>query len=115
MSKVYVVQRQLKWDDKREKLIPKFDLSSAEKFGELVYLLGPSASPFTPGPALNELREKMKGVTLDDYILLVGNPCLIGWAVAIACMKTNNVIRMLQWCNRSHEYREVSVDLKKTN
>lgn len=115
MRKVFVVQRQLKWDDAHEQLIPKFDLTPAQEFGELVYLLGPSASPFSPGPVLKELREKLEGITSEDYVLLIGNPSLIGWAVAVAASKTDNVIRMLQWCNRSHVYREVIVDLKKTN
>lgn len=114
MNKVYVVQRQLRWDEERENLLPKFDLTPAEKFGELEYLLGPKDTPFTSEQVIKDLHHKLSYLSKDDYILLVGNPCLIGWAVAIASQYNNGVVRLLQWCNRTHTYVEILTDLKKT-
>lgn len=102
MNKVYVVQHQMRWDG--EKLVPKFDLAPAEEHGKLVYLLGPQAGPFNPPSIIEELTRKLEQFTTDDCLLLIGNPCIIGWAVAIAAKVTNGEVKMLQWSGKERAY-----------
>lgn len=108
MSKVYVVQAQMKMTT--EGLVPQFDFSSAEKYGELVFLLSPSASPFNPDPIIRELHEKLANYTTEDFILLTGNPCLIGWVVGILADKTDGKFKLLQWNGKEQGYIPVEVD-----
>lgn len=104
MSIVYVVQNQQKRHESTGLMGPKFDLSSARDYGELVYLLDSHDLPFRPVPVVDKLRAGLASFTEKDYLLLIGNPCLIGWSVAIASQATGGVVRVLQWHKRSSSY-----------
>lgn len=94
---VYVVQ-DTKWVDPKDgQMKPKYDFTPAEEFGELRFLLRPSASPFNLGPAVSRLQEKLADYKDGDYLLLVGSPVLLGLAVAIAADYNNGNVSMLQW------------------
>lgn len=110
MSKVFVVQ-DTKWVDPKDgTLKPKFDFSPAAEFGELVFLLGSNASPFNLPPVLSELQERLKDFGDDDYLLLVGNPVLLGLATAIAADFNDGSINMLQWSGAKRTYISVKAN-----
>ncbi len=111
MPRVYVVQDQHKWDREAGRFVPKFDLSSAETFGELAYLLTPTAAPFRPEPVVDELRDKLVWFSDDDYLLLIGNPVLIGCAMAVAAQVNGGRVRVLQWSGKDQRYVPVLVNL----
>ncbi len=111
MSRVFVIQNQQKMNDTGD-LIAKFDLSSAEKYGELVYLLSPTARPFSSEHVIGVLHEKLRDFGDDDYLLLIGNPCLIGFAVAIASDANNGHVRLLQWSGTHRSYIDVEANLR---
>ena len=111
MSIVYVVQRQRFRERGTGDLRDKFDLTSAEDYGELRFLLGPQATPYRPRPTIEALREGLAEITNEDYILLIGNPCLIGWTVALAVVKTGGRVRLLQWHAQSKSYLVIDSDL----
>lgn len=101
---VYVVQRTMTRSGDGSTLVPKHDVSPAAEYGHLVYLLGPSASPFGTESVLEELRHKLQHYDGSrDYLLLVGNPTLIGWACAIAA-DASEVVRTLQWNGKDGRY-----------
>lgn len=105
MSRVFVVQRQQRWDDRKQELVDRFDtLDLAKKHGEFIYLLSPKAGPFNPDSVIAELHEKLKDYSDDDYLLLIGNPCLIGWTVAIAAHYNGGVVNLLQWNGSQKDY-----------
>ena len=83
---------------------PRFDLSPAQDYGELVFLLDSSDLPFRPVPVIAKLREGLKHYTPNDYLLLIGNPCLIGWAVALAAQASGGQVKLLQWHTQSQSY-----------
>jgi hypothetical protein len=112
MSHVYVVQNQHRMDDRTGNLEPKFDMSSAAKYGELVYLLSPTARPFSPIPLIKQLRDKLSKFNSEDHLLLIGNPCLIGFAVGIAAEMNNGRVNVLQWDGRRREYISVMANLR---
>lgn len=108
MSKVYVVQDQLRKNKDNGRLERRFDLSPAGQFGELVYLLGSSASPFNSGHIIDQLRTGLGQYSDEDYLLLIGNPVLIGWAVAIAADVNGGFVRCLQWSGKDQKYIAVN-------
>lgn len=101
---VYVVQQADRWDPAKGVFVPKYDVSEARVYGEISYLLGPRANPLTgPRSIVQELKEKLAGFCDDDFLLLVGNPCLIGWAVAVAA-GVNGTVNLLQWSGKEQRY-----------
>ena len=109
---VFVVQQQMKFDQQRGELIPRFpSINKALKFGKIEFLLSPSAHPFNPDTILGDLHQKLRGYTDRDHLLLIGNPALIGMATAIAAHYNDGTVRLLQWSGRHSEYTEVSVKI----
>lgn len=107
---VYVVQNQHRWDTNKKGFVPKFDLTPAEDYGPLVYLLSPTAAPFNAAPIIEELKEKLSKFTEKDRLLLVGNPVLIGFAVAIASQVSGGNLTLLQWSGKDQRYIEVKAE-----
>lgn len=100
MSRVFVVQLTIKADQRTGQLKPKHDISSAEEYGELYHLLSPTASPHSHASVVAELSEKLSDYSDDDYLLLIGSPALIGFAVAIAADYNEGRVNLLQWSGR---------------
>ena len=94
---VYVPQNPTKLDNATGQFVPRFDLSDAENFGELKYLLSPTAKPFLNDSIIRQLHEGLEDFTSDDFLLLIGNPALIGMVSAIAAQYTGGDIKFLQW------------------
>ena len=102
---VYVVQQQMTFDKNLGELVPKFPgIFKAERWGELVYLLSPTASPFNAAAITRELKQKLATFCDEDYIVLIGNPTLIGIASAVAAQANNGRVKCLQWSARQKEY-----------
>lgn len=111
MSTVYVVQNPHHWNAQTQQLEPRFDLKPAEKYGDLVFLLGAKAAPFNSDPVIEDLNEGLAWIQPEDYLLLIGNPALIGFAAAIAAQKLGGKLRMLQWSGKDQSYTEIKGDL----
>lgn len=111
--KIFVVQKQMMWNPAKGELVSKFDLKPAERYGEIVWLLSPTAGPFNAIPIIRELKEKLKDYSYEngDYLLLLGNPCIIGWTVAIASQVSGGPVRLLQWSGKSREYVPIECQL----
>lgn len=108
---VYIVQDQKHVDpNKNNQLVSKFDFTPAQKYGELHFLLKPSASPFNLPPALDKMHQELQHFTDEDYLLLTGSPVLLGLAVAIAADYNGGNVKMLQWSGAKRDY--VPVDGK---
>lgn len=111
MRIVYVVQNQHHHVDGQ--LVPKFDLRAAERWGTLVYLLSPTARPFSGAGIVRELHQKLSKYDPDhDHLLLLGNPCLIGWSTAIAARYGNGRVSLLQWDGKIQDYASIPVNLR---
>lgn len=107
---VFVVQKQMRFDEKTGELVPRFrTLNRAERFGEIEYLLSPSAHPFNASAIIGDLHEKLKSFDDEDYLLLIGNPALIGAATAVAAYYNDGILKFLQWSGQQNDYIKISM------
>lgn len=111
MNIVYVVQCQHRFDKDLQKLVPVYDLSPAKEYGDLVELLGRGASPFGPESVLKQLHRMLQHYGPEDYLLLIGNPVLIGWAVAIAAHYCTGKVTCLQWSGKEKAYLPIEAKI----
>ena len=109
MSKVYLVQ-DIPVD--RESGQPKYNVMGAQKYGEITVLLPAKAQMiFSPGPLIYKLRTLLKDFTSDDYLLLTGDPAIIGVACSIVSDITNGKYKVLKWDKQERKYYSIEIDL----
>ena len=91
---------------------PKINIMSASKFGEFKFLL-PEFSQiiFSPGPLIFKLRSLLKNYTTKDYLLLTGDPALIGVACSIVSDITNGKYNLLKWDKQEKKYYPIAINL----
>jgi hypothetical protein len=66
---------------------------------------------FSPGPLILEIRNKMKNFTKDDYLLLYGDPALIGVVCSIASDITGGKYKVLKWDRRQLTYYPIEINI----
>ena len=91
---------------------PKINIMSASKYGEFKFLL-PEFSQiiFSPGPLIFKLRGLLKDYTLKDYLLLTGDPAIIGVACSIVSDMTNGKYSLLKWDKQDRIYYPIKINL----
>ncbi len=91
---------------------PKINIMGASKYGELKFLL-PELSQiiFSPGPLIFKLRKLLKNFTTDDYLLLTGDPAIIGVACSIVSDMTNGKYNLLKWDKQERQYYPIEINL----
>ena len=107
-SKVYVLQEL----PGTKAGAPKINIMSASKFGEFRFLL-PEFSQiiFSPGPLIFKLRNLLKEYTTKDYLLLTGDPAIIGVACSIVSEFTNGKYNLLKWDKQDRIYYPIEINL----
>lgn len=109
---VFVVQKQMRFMSDERKLVPRYPtIHKAEKWGPLEYILKPDAHPFIPDLILGDIHDKLKDFNDNDFLLLIGNPCLIGIVSSIAANYNNGSVNFLQWSNRNSDYSEIKIKM----
>jgi hypothetical protein len=108
---VYVVQDHRRYDKLTGQYVSVHDLSPAEEFGQLKYLLTPTAAPWAPESIINDLWEGLEGFKPGDYLLMVGNPVLCALAAVVACDITGGRISFLQWNGKEYRYSPVEAQV----
>ena len=66
---------------------------------------------FSPGPLIYKLRQGLKNYTSDDYLLLTGDPALIGVACSIVSDITNGQYNILKWDKQERKYYPIEINL----
>jgi|TARA_R100001443_G_scaffold74371_1_gene82130 hypothetical protein len=91
---------------------PKINIMSASKYGEFKFLL-PEFSQiiFSPGPLIFKLRNLLKNYTTRDYLLLTGDPAIIGVACSIVADITNGKFNLLKWDKQDRMYYPIKINL----
>ena len=92
--------------------IPKINIMGAKEYGELKTLL-PELSQiiFSPGPLIFKLRKLLKDFKSDDYLLLTGDPAIIGVACSIVSDITNGKYNLLKWDKQERKYYPIAINL----
>ena len=75
---------------------PKYNIIGAQKFGRIEVLLREDTQIVrSPGPITYQLRRLLKDFKDKDYLLLSGDPKVIGLAIAVACDINNGKYKTL--------------------
>ncbi len=90
---------------------PKINIIGAQKYGDFKFLL-PELSQiiFSPGPLIYKLRQALKDFTEDDYLLLTGDPAIIGVACSLASEMTNGKYKLLKWDRQERKYYPIEIN-----
>ena len=91
---------------------PKYNVLGAQKFGQIVTLL-PEKSQIilSPGPLIQKLRTLLKDYTTDDYLLLSGDPAIIGVVSSVVSDITNGKYNLLKWDRQEKTYYPIEVNI----
>ena len=106
--KVYVIQEIPGTSEGR----PKINIMGAATYGNFKFLL-PELSQiiFSPGPLIYKLRQALKDFTENDYLLLTGDPAIIGVACSLASEITNGKYKLLKWDRQERKYYPIEINL----
>ena len=91
---------------------PKINIIGASQYGQFKFLL-PEFSQiiFSPGPLIYKLRQGLKNFNTKDYLLLTGDPAIIGVACSIVSDITNGKYNLLKWDKQERKYYPISINL----
>jgi len=107
-STVYVIQEIAGTREGR----PKINIIGASQYGSFKFLL-PELSQiiFSPGPLIMKLRQGLKDYKSKDYLLLTGDPAIIGVACSIVSDITNGKYNVLKWDKQERRYYPITINL----
>jgi len=91
---------------------PKINIMGAAEFGTFKFLL-PELSQiiFSPGPLIFKLRKGLQNYRPTDFLLLTGDPAIIGVACSIASDITNGKYQVLKWDKQERKYYSIDINL----
>ena len=91
---------------------PKINIIGATQFGNLkVCLPENSQIILSPTYVITTLRSKLKDYNSNDYLLLTGDPAIIGVACSIVSDITNGEFNLLKWDKQERRYYPVEIKL----
>ena len=91
---------------------PKINIMGAATYGKFKFLL-PELSQiiFSPGPLIFKLRKSLANYKKEDFLLLTGDPAIIGVACSIVSDITNGKYNLLKWDKQERKYYTIAIDL----
>ena len=108
---VYVVQEIAGTREGR----PKFNIMGAAQYGNLKFLLDErSQIIFSPGPLIFKLRSALRDFKVTDYLLLTGDPAIIGVTCSIVSEYTYGRFNLLKWDKQERRYYPIEINLYET-
>ena len=91
---------------------PKINIMGASQYGQFKFLLPEfSQMIFSPGPLIYKLREGLKDYKTRDYLLLTGDPAIIGVACSIVSDITHGKYKVLKWDKQERQYYPIEINL----
>ena len=95
-----------------KELRPKINILGAAQYGTFKFLL-PELSQiiFSPGPLIYKLRKELANYKKPDYLLLTGDPAIIGVACSIVSDMTNGRYNLLKWDRQERKYYPIEINL----
>ena len=91
---------------------PKINIMGAQKFGKIKVLLREDSQMiFSPGPIIFELRRLLKEYRTTDFLLLTGDPAIIGVACSVVSDITHGKYNLLKWDRQEKMYYPIKINL----
>ena len=91
---------------------PKINIIGAQKYGDFKFVLPEfSQMIFSPGPLIFKLRQGLKNFNNKDYLLLTGDPAIIGVACSIVSDITGGKYKLLKWDKQERQYYPIEINL----
>jgi len=105
---VYVIQEIAGTKDGK----PKINILGAAEYGTFKFLL-PELSQmiFSPGPLIFKLRKGLRDYNTEDFLLLTGDPAIIGVACSIVSDITSGKFNLLKWDKQERKYYPIHINL----
>jgi hexokinase len=97
---VYVVQE-----------VTKFNISGAQKYGELKVVLPPGNMSFSTDATYKKAAENLRTFKKEDYLLLIGDPIAMGICFSIALALSKGNLKLLKWDKQTMSYLSLSVNI----
>ena len=89
----------------------KFDLSTAEQYGDVKVLLNGSQSVVSTVPVVRQLLEQLRTFNDDDYLLMIGDPSVMAMVSMIAYKYNGGRAKLLKWDRRQNKYLPIQIDV----
>jgi hypothetical protein len=94
---------------------PKINIMGAAAYSttnDFIFLL-PEMSQmiFSPGPLIFKLRKGLDNFNKKDYLLLTGDPAIIGVACSIVSDITHGKFKVLKWDKQERKYYPIEIHL----
>ena len=91
---------------------PKINIMGASHYGKFKFLLPEfSQMIFSPGPLIFKLRKGLENFKKKDFLLLTGDPAIIGVACSIVSDITNGKYNLLKWDKQERKYYSIEINL----
>ena len=91
---------------------PKINIMGASTYGKFKFLQPEfSQMIFSPGPLIFKLRKGLKDFKEGDYLLLTGDPAIIGVACSIVSDITSGKYNLLKWDKQERKYYPIDINL----
>tara|TARA_R100001129_G_scaffold182003_1_gene161996 strand:+ start:436 stop:789 length:354 start_codon:yes stop_codon:yes gene_type:complete len=102
---VYVIQE-----------VSKFNVISAQEFGNLIPIFEEGKQiMLSPAPAIRKAKSVLKDFNDKDYLLLIGDPSMIGLACSIAADVNIGRYKVLKYDRRTYTYFPIQIDIHERN
>jgi|TARA_R110000764_G_scaffold224785_1_gene314058 hypothetical protein len=92
--------------------VPGRNILGARAYGDLKVLLPPNTNiVLSSVSTIERLRSGLKEFCNEDYLLLMGDPAVIGLACVIASDINSGVYKVLKWDRIEKDYYPVDIDI----
>lgn len=109
---VFVVQRpRFRNPDRNYRWEDKYDLTPAEMFGDLIEIVEPDAQVGDMDRITQSMVRNLQNFSDDDFIICIGNPIMIGMAIAQAADVNEGRVKCLQWRMKDRAYLPIQIDM----
>jgi|TARA_E500000178_G_scaffold340185_1_gene382586 hypothetical protein len=92
--------------------VPGRDITKASEYGDLQILIPAKEQvALSAQPTVRRINRLLRKFNDNDYLLLSGDPVIIGISCAVAMSNNIGKLNILKWDRQDEEYYPVTVDI----
>ncbi|USN16404.1 hypothetical protein PLUTO_00880 [Luteibacter phage vB_LflM-Pluto] len=92
------------------KLVPVFDFSQAQQFGQITPVLDADDNPMFISRLTHKIKNVLEGFSAEDYLLCVGDPAVIALCSGLI-LRRQMALKLLKWDRSMKTYIQVEVKI----